>query len=163
LAETRKVTFHDPCYLGRHNGEYDAPRAVLAGGGTNLIEMEKSRNDSFCCGAGGAQFWKEEEPGERRVSEERFSQAVATGAEVAAGGGKNLVERERSGNASFCGGAGGAEFWKEEEPGEGRVSEERFSQAVATGAEVVATGCPFCKVMLGSSESAQAHGAPEVL
>jgi len=109
LAESRSITFHDPCYLGRHNGVYDAPRAVLAAGGTTLKEMEKNRNDSFCCGAGGAQFWKEEEVGDRRVSE------------------------------------------------------ERFSQAVATGAEVVATGCPFCKVMLSSSEGAQAQGAPEVI
>lgn len=102
------VTFHDPCYLGRHNGRYDAPRAVLASSGEELREMPRNRNDSFCCGAGGAQFWKEEEPGTMRVSE------------------------------------------------------NRFREAQGTGATTVATGCPFCRVMLKSSDSAEAEGAPEV-
>jgi Fe-S oxidoreductase len=66
-------------------------------------------------------------------------------------------------NNSFCCGAGGAQFWKEEEPGTMRVSENRFREAEATGAKVIAAGCPFCKVMLKSSESAQKENAPEVL
>lgn len=103
------ITYHDPCYLGRHNGVYDAPRQVLESGGATVIEMERSRNDSFCCGAGGAQFWKEEEEGD------------------------------------------------------GRVSNERFDEAVATGAQVIATGCPFCKVMLSSSDGADGEAAPQVL
>ncbi len=78
-----KITFHDPCYLGRHNGEYDAPRFVLEQVGADLVEMEHSRNKSFCCGAGGAQIWKEEE-GDKRINLTRFAEAQETGAETVA-------------------------------------------------------------------------------
>ena len=66
------ITYHDPCYLGRHNGVYEAPRALLNILGNEVIELERRRENSFCCGAGGAQFWKEEEEGTERVSENRF-------------------------------------------------------------------------------------------
>jgi Fe-S oxidoreductase len=81
------VTFHDPCYLGRHNSIYDAPRDVLrqATGGA-LNEMPRSRQGSFCCGAGGAQFWKEEEHGTARVNLTRYAEAKATGADTLATG-----------------------------------------------------------------------------
>jgi Fe-S oxidoreductase len=104
VPEPAEVTFHDPCYLGRHNGIYDEPRRVLGAIGIALTEMPRHRERSFCCGAGGAQFWKEEEPGTRKVADAR-------------------VEEARS-----------------------------------TGAGVIAAGCPFCKVMLGSAE-----GAPRVM
>jgi Fe-S oxidoreductase len=105
-----KVTYHDPCYLGRHNGVYDAPRKVLANGHSEqLVEMSRNRNNSFCCGAGGAQFWKEEEPGTMKVAD------------------------------------------------------NRFQEAQRTGAKTVATGCPFCKAMLASSVSAAQPGAPAIL
>jgi len=105
-----KVTYHDPCYLGRHNGVYEAPRTALGVDQTaSLVEMPRSRENSFCCGAGGAQFWKEEESGTMRVTE------------------------------------------------------DRFREAQSTGAKVVAAGCPFCKSMLSSSESAGKTGAPAVL
>lgn len=68
------IAYHDPCYLGRHNGVYDAPREVLQALGSELLELERSRENAFCCGAGGAQFWKEEEPGSERVSENRFQE-----------------------------------------------------------------------------------------
>lgn len=75
-----QITFHDPCFLGRHNGVYDAPRDALAQAGATLLEMERSRNNSFCCGAGGAQFWKEEEHGEQAVNHNRYQEAQETGA-----------------------------------------------------------------------------------
>ena len=66
------ITYHDPCYLGRHNGVYDAPRNLLHVLSNDVIELDRNRENSFCCGAGGAQFWKEEEDGAERVSENRF-------------------------------------------------------------------------------------------
>ena len=109
LETEQSLTYHDPCYLGRHNDEYDAPRDILNSGKSSILELPRNRNNSFCCGAGGAQFWKEEE----------------------------------AGNMS--------------------VSENRYQEAVETGAEVIAAGCPFCKVMLASSESAGKDNAPEVI
>ncbi len=84
LDET--VTFHDPCYLGRHNGIYDAPRDALDFVVSETVEMEHSRNLSFCCGAGGAQMWKEEEHGFQAVNVKRYEEAVETGASCIAVG-----------------------------------------------------------------------------
>ncbi|RMG77405.1 MAG: 4Fe-4S dicluster domain-containing protein [Chloroflexi bacterium] len=81
------VTFHDPCYLGRHNGVFNQPRHVLQRVTDNeLIEMPRNRQNSFCCGAGGAQFWKEEEHGEKAVNVARYEEAIKSGAEVMAVG-----------------------------------------------------------------------------
>ncbi|GJQ51976.1 MAG: iron-sulfur-binding protein [Anaerolineaceae bacterium] len=74
------VTFHDPCYLGRHNNIFDAPRDALTSAGASTIEMPRHAEQAFCCGAGGAQIWKEEEEGTMRVNTERFTEAKATGA-----------------------------------------------------------------------------------
>lgn len=88
------VTFHDPCYLGRHNGEYEAPRNVVDGlPGVKRVEMKRSRDRSFCCGGGGGQMWLESS-------------------------------------------------------GTQRVENVRLAEALETRATLVATGCPFCKVML---------------
>jgi Fe-S oxidoreductase len=80
------VTFHDPCFLGRQNGIVDAPRQAMNGVGLELTEMPRSGERSFCCGAGGAQMWKEEEEGQQRVSEARLDEARQTGAETVAVG-----------------------------------------------------------------------------
>ncbi len=70
-----KVTFHDPCYLGRHNQITDAPRDDLKSAGIEVVEMPRNGARSFCCGAGGAQMWKEEEQGSARVNVTRFAEA----------------------------------------------------------------------------------------
>ncbi len=80
------VTFHDPCYLGRHNDVVDAPRNVLQSMGANVTEMPRNKKNSFCCGAGGAQFWKEEEHGDANVNMVRYEEAKATGADTMAVG-----------------------------------------------------------------------------
>ncbi len=72
------ITYHDPCYLGRHNGVYDAPRANLKTMGFEILELERNREKSFCCGAGGAQFWKEEEHGTERISDNRMREIKHT-------------------------------------------------------------------------------------
>lgn len=80
----KKITYHDSCYLGRGNGIYEAPREVLQAFDAELIEMKRCRTNGLCCGAGGAQMFKEEEPGTTRVNFERAEEAINTGATVIA-------------------------------------------------------------------------------
>ncbi len=80
----KKITYHDSCYLGRANGIYEAPRKVLEALDAELIEMKRCRSKGLCCGAGGAQMFKEEEKGTTRVNFERINEAIATGSEVIA-------------------------------------------------------------------------------
>ena len=80
------VTYHDPCYLGRHNGIFDQPRALIQSTGARLTEPTRSRSNSFCCGAGGGQFWKDEEKGTERVSTNRYRELKQTGAKTVATG-----------------------------------------------------------------------------
>jgi Fe-S oxidoreductase len=110
----RTITFHDPCYLGRHNEIYDPPRELLdALPGATLAEMPRSRDRSFCCGAGGARMWMEEKIG-TRINLNRTEEALST-----------LAAADGSG-----------------------------------GPHAIATGCPFCRVMLSDGLAAkQADGA----
>ena len=85
-VDEESFTFHDPCYLGRHNRVFDAPRNVLNEATSGIIELPRHASKSFCCGAGGAQMWKEEESGAQRVSEARIAEAAATGAATVAVG-----------------------------------------------------------------------------
>lgn len=87
------ITYHDPCYLGRHNKEYSAPRELIGASGATLTEMPRHADRGLCCGAGGARMWMEEHIGKR-------------------------------------------------------VNTERTEEAIDTGASAIATGCPFCRVMM---------------
>ncbi len=80
----KKITFHDPCYLGRANGEYDAPRSVLNSIPSVKIEMERNKSFALCCGAGGGQMFKEAENGDKEVFIERTEEALRTGCDIVA-------------------------------------------------------------------------------
>src|SRR4029077_2130729 len=104
-AEKKKdVTYHDPCYLGRHNKVYSPPRELIEASGVSLKEMPRNGARSLCCGAGGARMWMEEKIGKR-------------------------------------------------------INLERTDEALATGAEQIPTGCPFCKDMLTARLTAR-QGQP---
>ncbi len=80
----KKITYHDSCYLGRGNNIYEAPREVLLALDVELVEMKRCRTNGMCCGAGGAQMFKEEEAGTTRVNFERSAEALDTGATLIA-------------------------------------------------------------------------------
>lgn len=80
----KKITYHDSCYMGRINGVYEAPRAILEALDNDLVEMKRCKTNGLCCGAGGAQMFKEDEPGNKRINVERSEEALATGAEIIA-------------------------------------------------------------------------------
>ncbi len=80
----KKITYHDSCYLGRSNGIYEAPRKVLEMLDADLVEMKRCRSNGLCCGAGGAQMFKEEEKGTGYVNIERSNEAIGTGASIIA-------------------------------------------------------------------------------
>jgi Fe-S oxidoreductase len=80
----KKVTYHDSCYLGRVNGVYEAPRALLEALEVDLIEMKRCKTNGLCCGAGGGQMFKEDEPGEKRINVERAEEIIDTKASAVA-------------------------------------------------------------------------------
>ncbi|WP_446223479.1 (Fe-S)-binding protein [Nocardia sp. IBHARD005] len=97
---SQNITYHDPCYLGRHNKVYDAPRELMEASGSNLIEMPRHGERSMCCGAGGARMWMEEQLGKR-------------------------------------------------------INVDRVDEALSTNPTKIATGCPFCRVMLNDGVTAR--------
>lgn len=82
----KRITFHDPCYLGRANDEYEAPRELIAKLDVELVEMKRCKSKGFCCGAGGAQMFKEAEPGNKEVNVERTEEALSVQPQVIATG-----------------------------------------------------------------------------
>ncbi len=84
LYVNKKITYHDSCYLGRANNIYEAPRKVLEALDVELVEMKRCRSNGLCCGAGGAQMFKEEEKGEVRINTERTREALETAATIIA-------------------------------------------------------------------------------
>lgn len=80
----KKITYHDSCYLGRANNIYEAPRKVLEALDVELVEMKRCKSKGLCCGAGGAQMFKEEEKGDVRINIERTNEAIETGASIIA-------------------------------------------------------------------------------
>jgi Fe-S oxidoreductase len=77
MFKGKRITFHDPCYLGRGNNEYEAPRQVLEKLDAELVEMKRCKAKGLCCGAGGAQMFKEAEPGNKEVNVERTEEALS--------------------------------------------------------------------------------------
>ena len=82
----KKITFHDPCYLGRANGEYEAPRELLRKLEVELIEMKRCKSQGLCCGAGGAQMFKDSENGSKEINTERTEEALETKSDIIAAG-----------------------------------------------------------------------------
>ena len=82
----KKITFHDPCYLGRANDVYEAPRSLIEKLDAELVEMKRCKSKGLCCGAGGAQMFKEAEPGTKEINVERTEDALETAAEIIATG-----------------------------------------------------------------------------
>lgn len=80
----KKITYHDSCYIGRANNIYEAPREVLAALDADLVELKRCRTNGLCCGAGGAQMFKEDEPGNKRINIERAEEILETNATVVA-------------------------------------------------------------------------------
>ena len=80
----KKVTYHDSCYMGRVNGVYEAPRELISALDAELVEMKRCKTNGLCCGAGGAQMFKEDEPGDKRINIERAEEIISTGAKVVA-------------------------------------------------------------------------------
>ena len=82
----KDIVYHDPCYLGRANGVYDPPRTLIKSLGVKIIEMKRTKSRSFCCGAGGAQMFKDVEKGDKEINIDRTEEALALGPDIIATG-----------------------------------------------------------------------------
>ncbi|MCF6279901.1 MAG: (Fe-S)-binding protein [Flavobacteriaceae bacterium] len=86
VLKDRRVTYHDPCYLGRANGEYESPRDIIRKMGVNLLEMKRNKSTALCCGAGGAQMFKDAEKGDKEINVLRTEDALKTKPQIIATG-----------------------------------------------------------------------------
>jgi Fe-S oxidoreductase len=86
IADNKRITFHDPCYLGRANQVYKAPRSLIKKLTNELVEMRRCKENGLCCGAGGAQMFKESEPGDKDINIERTEEAIQSNPEIIATG-----------------------------------------------------------------------------
>jgi heterodisulfide reductase subunit D len=84
IFNDKRITFHDPCYLGRANDEYDAPRDILGKLSSKNVELKRTKSSALCCGAGGAQMFKEAEKGEKEVYLERTEEVIESGSDIVA-------------------------------------------------------------------------------
>jgi len=82
----KEIVYHDPCYLGRANGVYDSPRSLISSLGVDVVEMKRSKSRSFCCGAGGAQMFKDAERGDKEINIDRTEEALALKPDIIATG-----------------------------------------------------------------------------
>jgi len=82
----KEIVYHDPCYLGRANGVYDDPRSLIRALGVDIVEMRRSKSRSFCCGAGGAQMFKDAERGDKEINIDRTEEALALNPDIIATG-----------------------------------------------------------------------------
>ncbi|QDE87706.1 (Fe-S)-binding protein [Myxococcus xanthus] len=122
-----KLTYHDPCYLGRHNGVYDAPREVLNSiPGLEVVEMQRSKREGFCCGAGGGRMWMEEHIG-TRINHNRLNEAALT------------LKHAEDPNTPYPNAA------DKKKPGQVGDYKEKG------GSGIVAVACPFCSTMLSDA------------
>ena len=80
--EGKSITYHDSCYMGRINGEYEAPRSLLSKLEVDIVEMDRNRSKGLCCGAGGAQMFKEDEPGDKRINQDRVEEALGKNPDI---------------------------------------------------------------------------------
>jgi heterodisulfide reductase subunit D len=80
----KRITYHDSCYIGRANNIYEAPREILSTLDADLVELKRCRANGLCCGAGGAQMFKEDEPGNKRINLERAEEILETNAQIVA-------------------------------------------------------------------------------
>ncbi len=84
VFQGKKITYHDSCYMGRVNGVYEAPRKILESLDNQLVELKRCKTNGLCCGAGGAQMFKEDEPGDKRINMERTEEILESGASIVA-------------------------------------------------------------------------------
>jgi Fe-S oxidoreductase len=173
---SQDITYHDPCYLGRHNKEYQAPRELIGAAGANLTEMPRHAERSFCCGAGGARMWMEEHIG-KRINHERVDEALATNAATIAtacpfcrvmvtdgvndrqeGAGRSGVEVLDVAQVLL----GSLEYDKAKLPAKGTATEEATKAASPAAPKAAAPSAPAEAPAAPAEEPAEAPAAEQI-